>query len=326
VKPFDLAAYLAGRPHRRTGVPSEWVLACPRCAGREHLYVNVDKRCGHCFRCGWSPGLVELLAELEGRSSAEIASRLQAPRFAERPALEALRARNVQAGVPGGRGNSKQCIDWPREYISLAITHDPSVESVLVPLRAYVAHRGIPHAAVVRHRIGCALIGRYANRLILPILTQGRLVALQARDIVGASPAKYIGPAGARLGDHLFNVDRARQFDQIVLCEGIISAIHTGEDAVASFGKALTARQLALLVDTGKPVVVLYDAAKDGGAAAADAEAWSAAEAIHRAGLLAFVGCLPRGDPADNSIEVVRSAIAGAESYDPLRRLRGRLG
>jgi len=325
---FDLAGYLRARAPdaRPTGADGEWLLRCRRCGGAEHLYVNVTKRCGHCFRCGWSPGAIDLVAVLEGVPRAQAAARVLGPGAQEgRPALaelEALRQRVRGAGARTARASEPVPeIELPTAYFSLALQHHLEIEASLAPYRAYLARRRVPEARIARHQIGCALVGRYAGRVILPVHLDGRVVAFQARDITGRSKAKYLGPPGARLGDALFNLDAARRFPSIVVCEGIISAICAGENAVASFGKALKPNQVALLVDAGRPVTVLFDSAKhDTGAAGAHAEAELAAAKLHRAGLAVRIARLERGDPADNSSDVVTNAISEAEAFDRLRR------
>ncbi len=328
---FDLAAYLRERAPgaKPTGAPLEWLHRCPRCSGAEHLYINIEKRCGHCFRCGWSPGLVDLLAELEHRPRREILARIArhaAPR--RDPDLEALRARVLALGArwPAPRVGAP-ALPLPDAYIPLAAHHDGATERALGPFRDYLARRRISEDHIARHRIGCALVGRYQGRVILPVFTEGRLFTYQARDITGRAPAKYLGPPGAALGQVLFNLDHARRYPQIVLCEGIISALCAGPDAVASFGKALKPGQVALLAHAGRPVTVLYDAAKaKTGAAAAHAEAHAAAERLQRAGLTVRIARLQCGDPADHPPEVVRDALAVAVPLDPLEGVRSRLG
>ena len=329
---FDLTAYL--REHdpaaRPTGVTSEWVRACPRCGGDAHLYINLDKRCAHCFRCGWSPGAIELVAELEQRPRAEVAARLTggAAAVAGLPELRQLRERVLGLGarpdhvpVAGPPG-----IELPEGFVSLAERHDERAERALAPFRAYLASRRVSPGQVTEHRIGCVLIGRYAGRVVLPVHFGGRLVGYQARDVTGHAKVKYLSPAGTRLGEALFNLDRAARGARIVLCEGIISALCTGPDAVASFGKALKLAQVALLVRAGRPVVVLYDAAKaETGAADASDEAHDAAERLFRAGLPTYVARLEHGDPGDNPSPVVRRAVERAPAFSLLQRI-GRIG
>lgn len=321
---LDLAAYLRGNvpAARPSGAPDEWVAPCPVCRGREHLYVNTAKRCGHCFRCGWSPGLVDLIARIEGRSPDEIRERLrQVVARGSLPALEQLRARVLACGARRSHASSRPpTIAFPAGYIPLAEQHAPEVERALAPFRAYLAQRRVPAGCIARHAIGCVLVGRYAGRVILPVHDEGRLVTFQARDITSRSRAKYLGPPGAPLGHVLFNLDQARSSARIVLCEGILSAICTGPDAVASFGKSLKPGQVALLAAAGRPVVVLYDGAKPAtGALDALREAHRAAWQLHRAGLPVRVAHLPWGDPGDHPVEAVRQAVADAGPPTPLR-------
>jgi hypothetical protein len=317
---FDLAGYL--RAHARGGRPSaspaEWVMPCPGCGGREHLYVNVEKRCANCFRCGWAPGLIDLLAQLERRPREEISERLAATdQRASIPGLENLRARVLAAGARRVRATtSPPEIPYPDGYLPLAGRQTLDAERALAPFRAYLVRRRVPLDRVSRHAIGCALVGRYAGRVILPVHLDGRLVTFQARDITGRARAKYLGPAGTPLGETLFNLDHARQHARIILCEGIVSAICTGTDAVASFGKTLKPAQVALLVRAGRPVIVLYDAAKpETQALDAAREAMEAARRLHRAGVEVSVGRLPWGDPADHPLEEVRRAVDEAGPF-----------
>ena len=325
---FDLAGYLRRQvpAARAVGDGQEWLLTCPRCLGAEHLYVSTAKRCAHCFRCDWSPGVIDLLAAIEGRPREEILLRLRVrPGAPTLPALERLRERVLGAGarLPPREAPDLPAIPFPPGYVSLARRHDDATERALAQYRAYLAGRRVPQACITRHRIGCAIVGRYAGRVIFPVLEGERLVGLQARDVTGRSPLKYLGPAQGRLGATLFNLEDARAYPRIVLCEGIISALCTGPDAVASFGKSLKPAQIALLVGASRPVVVLYDAAKPGtGARDAHREAEAAAERLHRAGLPALVARLSVGDPAENPPEVVRQAIAEARPFDPLAGLR----
>lgn len=326
---FDLAGYLRARAPdaRPTGADAEWLLRCRRCGGAEHLYVNVAKRCGHCFRCGWSPGAIDLVAALEDLPRAHVAAQVLGPGARDgRPvlaALENLRQRVLGAGARNPRASEAgQEIELPAAYLTLAVRYDLETEASLAPYRGYLARRRVPEARIARHQIGCALVGRYAGRVILPVHLEGRLVAFQARDITGRSKVKYLGPAGARLGEALFNLDHARVLPSIVLCEGIISAICAGENAVASFGKSLKPVQRALLAEAGRPVTILFDAAKtDTGARDAHLEAEIAAQALHRAGVPVRIARLQRGDPADVAPEEVGAAIAFARGFDPLTQI-----
>jgi len=326
VQDFDLEAYLARLPSaRQSGSGAEWLLPCPVCAGHEHLHVNTDKRCAHCFRCGWRAGLLSLLAALEGRTPAEVGRRIGRDDRGNAD-LEATRARVLSLGARVPLPPTPAAISLPDAFIPLGQSHGPEIERHLKPFRTYLAHRGIPADLIAHHGIGCALAGRYAARVLFPVYADGRLVAFQARDITGRSAAKYIGPPGVRLGEALFNLDHARQHERIVLSEGIISAIRTGPDAVACFGKVLSPAQVALLAQARRSVVVLFDGEKAAtGARAAGAEAAHAAAALKQAGVSSFVAQLPCGDPAELPLELVRRVITEALPADGLASLRAAL-
>ncbi len=183
---FDLGGYLGARVRdARAGAGSdEWRLPCPRCGGREHLYVNADKRCGHCFRCGSSPGLLDLLADLEGLPRAEIARRIGAQDEASTlPALAALRQRVLGLGARPmqPRPFALPEMALPDAYVPLAVRPDATTERALAPFRTYLARRRIPPDAIASHRIGCALLGRYEGRVILPVLDGDIVVAYATR-------------------------------------------------------------------------------------------------------------------------------------------------
>ena len=72
----------------------------------------------------------------------------------------------------------------------------------------------------------------------------------QARDYhpVTPSPVKYRTPTGALDSLVLFNRLRAAKFPVVIVCEGPISAVIAGPNAVASWGKHLSAAHLELLL------------------------------------------------------------------------------
>jgi hypothetical protein len=67
-------------------------------------------------------------------------------------------------------------------------------------------------------------------------------------------------PAGYSGANCLFNIDKASSFDTVVICEGVFSALKTGEDAVATFGNKISQSQINLLKEYGvREVVLCFD-------------------------------------------------------------------
>ena len=142
--------------------------------------------------------------------------------------------------------------------------------------------------------------GRYAHRLVFPVYEDGRLIYWQARAMWNSIPGqryiKSLNPPktkGAAVSSEvLMNLDVARHFGRVAITEGPIDLIHVGPSAVCTFGKRITAVQVAKLVQAGvKAIDFIWDA---------DAFV----EAVHTAKDLESlfdvrIVQLPKGDPGD---------------------------
>jgi len=171
----------------------------------------------------------------------------------------------------------------------------------------YLWKRGIrPEDAQACGLMWCSM-GRYRNRLVFPVWEEGRLVYFQARAMweptLGEPFIKALNPpkteGAAVSGEVLLNLDRARPHPHVADTQGGSDALKVGPDAVASFGKQLTAVQISKLQQAGvREVDLMWDA--DAGQ-----EAW--AEAPRLAQCFAVRICLPpTGDPGDHPPELNR--------------------
>jgi hypothetical protein len=179
----------------------------------------------------------------------------------------------------------------------------------------YAARRHLTPELVREYRIGFCRSGRYAGRLIVPVICEGQLVSFVARAI-SDTEQKIMTPPGNQQSQYLFNLDRARQHDRVVVVEGVFDCLVLPESAVASLGKRLTDAQALLLVRSGfKRVSIAWDAD-----AVREAE-----EAAGR--LAAFVDArvvaLDQGDPSELGRAAMLRAIAYALPAEPTRRVRG---
>lgn len=108
------------------------------------------------------------------------------------------------------------------------------------------------------------------NRIIIPIAFDGKYVGWQAR-YIGTPPRqeipKYYTMPGFKKTHYLYNLDRARNYPFVVLCEGVTDVWRVGPTSVALFGKTLSTTQRLLLGtywSQGAAVVLLdSDAADD---------------------------------------------------------------
>jgi DNA primase len=103
-------------------------------------------------------------------------------------------------------------------------------------------------------------LGRLRNRVILPELdADGELVYWQARDYIGREP-RYLGPKGSR-DYHVWNLEQVKgNYSTVIICEGVLSAIACGHNAVATYSYAFLLSQVALLVEAGfEKYIIAFD-------------------------------------------------------------------
>jgi len=146
-------------------------------------------------------------------------------------------------------------MDLPDEFIPW------TKERQRVP--TYFKERGITYKRAKRYGLGWCEGGYFHNRLIVPVVFDGRTVFWVARYMAKTPPAgvkKVIYPKGCQTNRVLYNYDRARKHDQIILVEDVWSAMHVGPQAVATFGTSLSQYQLELLLDSrAHEIVLLWD-------------------------------------------------------------------
>lgn len=220
----------------------EYRFKCPFCVKKAktpdekgHLYVNLDKKVYHCFRCG-AKGSTKTNVEEYSTSTLE-------------EAINTLRYQVLEEPQPE--------VDYPCDVVPIVPTTLPWV---------YLTNRRVSEESIRRHKMSD---GYYAGafRIFIPVFdSTGRMVFWVARayqDVSDNAP-KYMTPKGGTK-NILFNLPGAREHDTIIITEGVFSALAAGPNAVATFGKQLTAYQLELLVSYAwkEYVIALDPDAKD---------------------------------------------------------------
>ncbi|MFA5355740.1 MAG: hypothetical protein WC302_03380 [Candidatus Paceibacterota bacterium] len=109
----------------------------------------------------------------------------------------------------------------------------------------------------------CYITGRFPYRVVVPVIMNGQIVNISARDVTGKQKEKYMGlknnEAIIPMKSCLYNIDSVR--DKIVIVEGIFDQWKIGNGCVATFGVEWTSDQLDLIRE--KDVIkafVMYDA------------------------------------------------------------------
>jgi hypothetical protein len=83
------------------------------------------------------------------------------------------------------------------------------------------------------------------GRIIFPVILRGHVFGWVARDITGQNQLKVRNSAGQFKFFCAWNFDQAQASEDLVICEGIVSAIKCGVDrTIATLGKIVTPQQL----------------------------------------------------------------------------------
>lgn len=250
---------------------------CPLCTSGKRgksLSINLSTGVSTCYRCGWSPRLEELIltildctkfeAEILVRrySTCDLPSSMDEFERIVRDGLDVDAYDDKELPVPSyssnGNGNKRSFdrsdpgpLELPGNWFPL---EDPRVTTVT----EYVLSRGFSLELCKGLGFGGCVFSKYTGCLIMPAYHGEELVFWQARDALGREHIpKYRTPPGYSPSNALFNLDVAVEFDQVILCEGIFSAMRVGRDAVACFGNKVSRTQIEILKKRGVENVVL---------------------------------------------------------------------
>lgn len=99
------------------------------------------------------------------------------------------------------------------------------------------------------------------DKLVFPIYFQGKEVCWQCRYIgkpSDKSVPKYYSAPGFSIKSYLYNYDLAIKEPFIVIVEGILDVLKIGTNAIAIFGKTLSATQISLLKTIKDKQIVIF--------------------------------------------------------------------
>jgi hypothetical protein len=343
---FNLQAWLDAHGAKRAG-RGQQVIVCPTC-GKRKLTVDVERGIWHCWVCQayrlddqgkkravrGAGDLASLLVLVDGM---HIGQALQVVETAQDPGLRRQSvARLEPAVVQEGRG----ALGW-RSASGLGPVAPIAPPEGWQPIAraedwSYLARRGLTMKHVRRMALVVCTEGRYAGRLVFPVLEGGQLVYWQARAMweaeehpAGAGPyVKSLNPpySGVGKSDVLLGLDEARQHPRVAVVEGPIDQAHAGPASVATFGKEISMKQVQLLMAAG---VKALDLMWDGPTSKEPQGAWP--EMLRAAALLGSLFDLrlvrlPYGDPGiydERELDAFRARAQSAAEFGRLQRLGG---
>lgn len=305
----------------------EYLLPCPYCSSDRLRWNHPAKQlwiCWGCSRSGTTLDLVQALEKIDLREAMLYVDKLYLGGDAS---LELVPIR-AHAAPPRSIGDLP-AMPWPAGVDLLAAN-----EAHRNAWR-YLGKRGVDASIAFAYGLGVGRFGRLANYLVFPCYQDGRLVYWQGRAtydppaqldsaqrkawVVSAHFRKTLNPCSsdgaARAGDILFNYDRARQSQHVVICEGPFDAIKVGAHAVALLGKVASTAKINLLRRMRAARYTIY---LDRGVAEANAARALAAELSPY--VPTFIATPPEGyDPGALTAEQNHYVIERAPRYDASR-------
>jgi DNA primase len=265
--------------------------------GQDAFHGDLGKNVFHCFSCGASGNVLDLVALLEQCPVREAALRLQ-----QRYLVTGL-------GVPPGR-------KWLRE--AQLVTEKRGGNPVLWfglsgldGAHPYVSGRGLSRDTAAHFGIGYYRgPGIMSGRLAIPIHDEaGRLVAYCGRSVTSQDP-RYRFPAAFRKSAVLFNYHRAVALadKDVVIVEGFFDAMRVHQagfpSVVALMGAALSSDQKNLLIQRFRRVTLMLDG-DQAGQTASHAAAQRLAGRCH----IRQIEAGPGRQPDEMSDEEIRRAL-----------------
>lgn len=247
---YDIIQYLEDNdiPYTTSGknVTRNWVnISCPFCGDRSnHLGISLEFLGFNCWVCGEKGNIYKLVMHLEGISY-----------YQARTLLE-----KYPAGILFPYQQDTKIVD-PTRHISLE-----GFDIIAPDLHAdYLKTRGFdPEEIQRKYQIRfCYQIGRFPYRIIIPVILDGKVVNLTARDVTGEQAPKYKNLSNDEairpMKDCLYNFDSVS--DRIIIVEGVTDVWRIGQGSVATMGTEYTLKQIALIMKKDiKKAFILYDA------------------------------------------------------------------
>ena len=278
---------------------TELVIACPLCYDEKpRLYISAATGLWTCFHCDARGHLTRLL-----RDVCELT-------INESYTLERLIH----------QGDSKP--------LALTVTRPTPPSTVELPAgffidpgtglaASYFQSRGLRPSWVQELRAGFCMVGPYACRIIIPVITQGKLRTFVARSWLPEEKKKVLMPPGSQASRALFGYDQLvtdrAYWKKLILVEGVFDTIrmweHGYRETVATLGVHTTELQRNLVKRLRPESVILLRDGDDAGREGAIKEARELAYAM----INVEIAQLPEGkDPDSATRDEVREALDNA--------------
>lgn len=315
---FDIEDFLEshGYPLEYIGGRTGHTTSCPFCLKDKHLGVNIEDKTFGCFKCRVGGKIINLIQEILGKSYIETLEFLK----------EGLDDKYVDISYIGNLINEIKPLASIESKIK-PIAMPEGYKSLEGRRISYLDRRRISDEAVSHYKMGVCLTGRYRDRLIVcDVNEQNVPIYWVARDLTGRAEKGnklWNPPATENIGsaDILFNFSLAKNYETVIITEGVFDSIWVGNNGLASYGTGLKKNHLYWLIKGEfKKVIFCYDPDVTD-------------EVLEKNALLTsqffdtYICKLTKGDPDEHEKLELNSLLLGAPRFVPsrLRKITAKL-
>lgn len=228
---------------------------CPYCGARDpsnHCGIMEGNGVFSCWICHTKGPFVRLIQKLSGLSQEQCEAMVHGTESFKKDSEDQIRD-ILNEDQEETRKKKNEFTGLPQYFTPIT----PGIEFPL--LFKYLTRRRISIDTIIKHGCGICRVGKYMNRMIIPIVFGGKIVSFQAADLTGTAELKY-DTAPGDINEYLYDYDDLEDGGRIILTEGILDKWRVGNDAVCSFGTHLTNTQKSIiLAKKPKELVMLWD-------------------------------------------------------------------
>lgn len=278
--------------YRVNNTGTDIAINCPFCDIRVgkadtkfHLQIHLDqaKQVVHCFRCDYANSWIGFAKAITGLSYWQVLSELYVKPKIRDSVRDAVSKKLLYVGTDSVIDEHSLPDDF-----QLLMTASDIHSHLSVAAKKYLISRGFDKQYWKYYNLGIADSVPY--RVIIPI-DRGYW---QGRAIYPWMEPKYYNPSEPQ-DDVLFNVSALDMYDEIVICEGALSAMAVAKNAIALIGKNPTDAKMKRILESsvGTFYIVLEKNAFG--------SMQKLADTLSNNGRKVIIWRYENGDPADSS-------------------------
>lgn len=218
----------------------------------------------HCFTCGASGNLITLICKLKKISAKQSINYLYQKIGIKQDII--INVKNIKSKIKKLNQPIKKNQSLKIPVTSKAILYPETIRDFYYGF-LYFEGRNINKETLVKYDISFCRKGFYKNRAIIPIYDENNnRISFEARDITGMAEKKVLYPKGVSIKQTLFNLNIAKQQNEVIIVEGIMDTLYLtqrGFNVVSIYGVELSEKQEMFLSKYFSKIYLALDCDKN---------------------------------------------------------------